>query len=110
MREPIRRRELVLGAAASAWPAAASSQQPATPVIGFFNPYSPDGQSDRLRGFRQGLAETGHVEGVSVAIEYRWAEGQFDRLPALAAELARRQVTVIAATGSILAALAAKAA
>jgi putative ABC transport system substrate-binding protein len=79
-------------------------------VIGFLNPYSPNGQSDRLRGFRQGLAETGYVEGVSLAIEHRWAEGQFDRLPALAAELARRQVAVIAATGSIAAASAAKAA
>ena len=106
-----RREFIALGVGASAfWPLPLAAQQPPMPIVGYLGAESPERMALRLRAFRQGLGDSGYVEGRNIAIEYRWAEGRNDRLPALAADLVRRDVSVLAAPGSLAAALAAKAA
>jgi putative ABC transport system substrate-binding protein len=109
MRNHIRRREFMalLGATAT-WPQAARAQQSATPVIGYLHSGSPEVNASALAAFRKGLSESGYVEGRNVAIEYRWAQSEYDKLPELAADLIRRRVAVIVAPAGVVTALAIK--
>ena len=108
----MRRREFIrlFSSAVLAWPLAARAQQAAIPVIGFLGSTGPDPLRRQLAAFRQGLSEGGYIEGRTVVIEFRWAENQYDRLPALAADLVQRHVAIIVAAGAVNAARAAKAA
>jgi putative ABC transport system substrate-binding protein len=108
----VKRREFIAGLGAAAWPVTARAQQRQVPIIGYLSGQAPTaaGAARELVGFRQGLREVGYVEGQNIVIEYRWAEGQYDRLPGLAAQLVSRPVAVIVATGSDFAVRAAKAA
>jgi putative ABC transport system substrate-binding protein len=107
----VRRRDFiaVIAGAATAWPLAVRAQQPVMPVVGYLSSATSAGFAQLVRAFRQGLSETGYVEGRNVTFQFRWAEGQDDRLPALVADLVGRQVAVIAATGGLQPAAVAKA-